>query len=112
MPYWVYTCFWLGAVCILATVLVAMLRTKEIRPTDEELAGLRAAPKGLRHAVADIAAAVREMPVNMHKIGVVFVFQVYAMFIYWQFVALSVGESVFNTAPEQPGWDVAISWSA
>jgi maltose/moltooligosaccharide transporter len=111
VPYWVYTCFWLGAVCILTTVLVAMLRTKEIPPTDEELAQLRAAPKGLRHAVHDIALAVREMPINMHKIGVVFVFQWYAMFIYWQFVAVSVGESVFNTAPEQPGWDVAISWS-
>jgi maltose/moltooligosaccharide transporter len=111
VPYWVYTCFWLGAVCILTTVLVAMLRTKEIPPTDEELAHLRAAPKGLRYAVHDIALAVREMPVNMHKIGLVFVFQWYAMFIYWQFVALSVGESVFNTAPEQPGWDTAISWS-
>src|SRR3954463_16412487 len=91
VPYWVYTCFWLGAVCILTTVLVAMLRTKEIPPTEEELEKLRAAPKGLRHAVHDIALAVREMPVNMHKIGLVFVFQWYAMFIYWQFVALSVG---------------------
>ena len=111
VPFWVYTCFWLGAVCILATVLVAMLRTKEIPPTSEELEKLRAAPKGLRHAVADIAAAVREMPESMHKIGLVFCFQWYAMFIYWQFVALSVGESVFNTAPEQPGWEDAISWS-
>jgi maltose/moltooligosaccharide transporter len=111
VPFWVYTCFWLGAVCILATVLVAMLRTKEIPPTSEELEKLRAAPKGLRHAVTDIAAAVREMPESMHKIGLVFCFQWYAMFIYWQFVALSVGESVFNTAPEEPGWDVAISWS-
>ena len=32
----------------------------------------------------------------MHKIGFVFLFQWYAMFIYWQFVALSIGESVFN----------------
>ena len=111
VPFWVYTCFWLGAVCILATVLVAMLRTKEIPPTSEELEKLRAAPKGLRHAVADITAAVREMPESMHKIGLVFCFQWYAMFIYWQFVALSVGESVFNTAPEQPGWEEAIGWS-
>ena len=50
-------------------------------------------------------------PESLHKIGVVFIFQWYAMFIYWQFVAVSVGESVFNTAPEQPGWDTAISWS-
>ena len=111
VPYWVYTCYALGAVCILATVLTAMLRTKEIPPSEEELAELRAAPKGLRPFVSDIAVAVREMPVSMHKIGLVFVFQWYAMFIYWQFVAVSVGESVFNTAPEQPGWDEAVGWS-
>jgi maltose/moltooligosaccharide transporter len=111
VPYWVYTCFALGAVCILATVLTAMLRTKEIPPSEEELAEIRAAPKGLRPFVSDIAVAVREMPVSMHKIGLVFVFQWYAMFIYWQFVAVSVGESVFNTAPEQPGWDEAVGWS-
>ena len=49
----------------------------------------------------------------MHKIGVVFVFQWYAMFIYWQFLAVSLGETVFHASPEQPGpaWDSAIAWS-
>jgi maltose/moltooligosaccharide transporter len=53
------------------------------------------------------------MPVAMHKIGVVFVFQWYAMFIYWQFLAVSLGETVFNATPEQggPAWDQAIAWS-
>jgi maltose/moltooligosaccharide transporter len=49
----------------------------------------------------------------MHKIGVVFVFQWYAMFIYWQFLAVSLGETIFNARPEEPGpaWDSAIAWS-
>ena len=34
VPYWVYTCFALGAVCILVTVLTAMLRTKEVPPSE------------------------------------------------------------------------------
>jgi maltose/moltooligosaccharide transporter len=53
------------------------------------------------------------MPIAMHKIGVVFVFQWYAMFIYWQFIAVSIGETVFRTTPEQagPAWDSAIAWS-
>ena len=53
------------------------------------------------------------MPVAMHKIGVVFAFQWYAMFIYWQFLAVSLGETVFNATPEQggPAWDDAIAWS-
>ena len=60
-----------------------------------------------------VADAVRVMPVAMHKIGVVFVFQWYAMFIYWQFPAVSLGETVFNTTLEQGGgaWDDAIAWS-
>ena len=57
--------------------------------------------------VSEIKDAVRTMPVAMHKIGVVFLFQWYAMFIYWQFLAVSLGETVFNATPEEggPAWE-------
>lgn len=42
IPYWVYVAFWIGAVCSIGSVLVSVLSTKEIPPTDEELAELRA----------------------------------------------------------------------
>lgn len=103
VPYWMYVCFMIGTVCILATVLTAMARTKELTPSDEDLAEIRNAPKGIGPAVKEIADAVRVMPVAMHKIGVVFVFQWYAMFIYWQFVAVSVGQTVFGASPELTG---------
>jgi maltose/moltooligosaccharide transporter len=113
VPYWMYVCFMIGTVCILLTVLTAMARTKEITPTDEELQEMRAQPKGLGGFVSDIRDAVRTMPVAMHKIGFVFLFQWYAMFIYWQFIAVSIGETAFNVTPEQGGrqWDSAIAWS-
>src|SRR3954451_17490304 len=113
VPYWMYTCFWIGTVCILLTVLTAMARTKELIPSDEALQEMRATPKGARNAVRDIRAAVQAMPIAMHKIGVVFFFQWYAMFIYWQFVAVSLGETVFHTTPAQggPAWQSAIAWS-
>src|SRR4051794_20955236 len=113
VPYWMYTCFWIGTICILLTVLTAMARTKELTPSDEDLAEMRAAPRGLRPAVRDIKDAVRTMPVAMHKIGLVFLFQWYAMFIYWQFLAVSLGETVFHATPEKggSGWDDAIAWS-
>src|SRR3954469_10076813 len=113
VPYWMYTVFFIGTVCILVTVLTAMARTKELTPSDEDLEEMRNTPKGLHHAVSDIRAAVSEMPVAMHKIGVVFLFQWYAMFIYWQFLAVSLGETVFGGTPEQGGkaWDDAIAWS-
>src|SRR6476661_4015109 len=114
LPYWMYVCFWLGTVSVVITVIIAMRAgPKELRPSDEEVAEIEAAPKGLAAAVKDIASAVRTMPVAMHKIGVVFMFQWYAMFIYWQFVAVSIGKTAFNASPETGGeaWDAAVSWA-
>jgi maltose/moltooligosaccharide transporter len=113
VPYWMYVCFVIGTFCILLTVLTAMARTKELTPSDEDLAEIRSTPRGFRHAIADISDAVKTMPIAMHKIGVVFVFQWYAMFIYWQFLAVSLGETVFGATPERggPAWDRAIAWS-
>src|SRR5215216_2720941 len=59
VPYWMYTCFWIGTVCILLTVLTAMARTKELTPSDEDLEEARSAPKGVVPAVREIADAVR-----------------------------------------------------
>jgi maltose/moltooligosaccharide transporter len=113
VPYWMYVCFMVGTFCILLTVLTAMAKSHELTPSDEELAEMRAAPKGIHHAVLDIKDAVKAMPIAMHKIGVVFAFQWYAMFIYWQFLAVSLGETVFNASPERGGkpWNDAIAWS-
>src|SRR5918998_1186210 len=33
------------------------------------------------------------------------------MFIYWQFVSVSVAESVFNAAPDTPGYEEAAGWT-
>jgi maltose/moltooligosaccharide transporter len=109
--YYFYVCFFIGTFCILLTVLSAMARTKELTPPEEELEEMRNAPRGLGHAISDIKDAVKAMPVAMHKIGLVFAFQWYAMFIYWQFLTVSIGESVFNATPSDKGFSNAISWS-
>ncbi len=101
IPYWAYVCFFLGVVCIAGTVGFAMSRTTELRPPQWELDEIANSPGGLGAIIKDLGAAVKSMPVAMHKIGFVFLFQWYAMFIYWQFVSLSVGESVFGVTPDQ-----------
>jgi maltose/moltooligosaccharide transporter len=110
VPTWVFVVFWFGAVCAIVTVGVAMLRTTEVSPTDEELAHLKTQSKGLPATVREIAEAVKVMPIGMHKIGLAFLFQWYAMFIYWQFVSVSVAESVWNAAPGTPGYEEAAGW--
>jgi maltose/moltooligosaccharide transporter len=47
IPYWVYVCFWIGAVCSTASVLVSVLSTKEVPPTEEELHEMRSKAAGL-----------------------------------------------------------------
>ena len=113
VPYWMYSCFMIGTVVILVTMLVAMLRTKELKPSPEDPRRDRGGPQGPRRRRQGHRGGGREMPVAMHKIGVAFLFQWYAMFIYWQFLAVSLGESIFNADPETGGeaWDQAISWS-
>jgi len=111
VPYWVFVCFWLGAVCAVVTIFLAMSRTKEVPPTDEELAHIRSQSKGPGATIKEIAEAVKVMPIGMHKIGFAFLFQWYAMFIYWQFVSVSVAESVFNAAPDTPGYEEAAAWT-
>jgi maltose/moltooligosaccharide transporter len=110
VPTWVFVVFWFGAVCAIVTVSLAMMRTNEVTPTDEELAHVRTQSKGLPATVREIAEAVKVMPIGMHKIGLAFLFQWYAMFIYWQFVSVSVGESVWNSAPGTPGYEEAAGW--
>jgi maltose/moltooligosaccharide transporter len=111
LPTFVYVVFWFGAVCAIVTVSLAMMRTQEVSPTEEELAHVRSQSKGLGTTVKEIAEAVKVMPIGMHKIGLCFAFQWYAMFIYWQFVSVSVGETVFNAAPGTKAFEEAAGWT-
>jgi maltose/moltooligosaccharide transporter len=111
VPYWVFVVFWFGAVSAVVTITLAMRRTHEIEPSPEELEHIRTASKGPAATIKEIAVAVKVMPIGMHKIGLAFMFQWYAMFIYWQFVSVSVAESVFNARPETPGYEEAAAWT-
>lgn len=112
IPYWVVGSFMLGAVCSIGTVLVSILTTPEIPPTEEELAALRAKKGGLRTAVREIWDAIVEMPPELRKLAVVYLFQWYAMVCYWQFVTLSIAKSVWHTEdPSSAGFSEAVAWT-
>ncbi len=112
IPYWVFGSFMLGAVCSIGSVLVSVLTTKEIPPTAAELASIRAKKGGLHGAITDIAQAVIDMPAALHKLGLVYLFQWYAMFSYWQYVSLSVAKSIWHTTPANEGlYSKAVGWT-
>lgn len=102
LPYYVFGAFMLGSVCSIATVLVSVLSTDEIPPSPEELAELRSKKDRERFgALKEISNAIVEMPKELRKLGLVYLFQWYAMFVYWQFISLSIAKSVFNTTNAQ-----------
>lgn len=113
IPYWVFGSFFVGAVCSIGTVLWSVYTTPEIPPTEDELAALRSAKKGILEPFKEIFSAIRDMPKIMWQLALIYLFQWYAMFCYWQFVSLSIAKSVFHTAPGENKalYEDAVVWA-
>ena len=115
IPYWVFGSFMLGAVCSIGSVLISVLRTPEIPPTPEELAAIQAKKAeggGVGKAIAEIKEAIVEMPTELRKLALVYLFQWYALACYWQFVTASLAKSVWNTTDtESAAFDEAVGWT-
>jgi maltose/moltooligosaccharide transporter len=112
IPYWVLGSFMLGAVCSIGTVLISVLTTPEIPPTATEIAALRANRGGLSKTLREIWEAIVEMPPELRKLALVYLFQWYAMVCYWQFITLSIARSAFGTDdPKSAGFADAVGWT-
>jgi len=90
IPQWLYYSFYIGAFLSLTTILWSVFKTPEIPPSDEELDEINKGKglpleKRISQPFLEIAEAIKKMPKFMWKIGAVYLFQWYALFIYWQF---------------------------
>ena len=90
IPQWIYYSFYIGAILSLTTILWSVFKTAEIPPSEEELKEINKIKQlSLLNKMAkpfvEIREAVKEMPKFMWKIGAVYLFQWYALFVYWQF---------------------------
>ncbi|MBS0474776.1 MAG: MFS transporter [Proteobacteria bacterium] len=97
IPYTVRFVFWTGAALSLVTIVWSVLRVPELPLTAEEKAHIEAQPTGVGATLGEVADAIREMPVPMRKLGVMMLFQWFAMSGYWQYVIYSIGRSVYGT---------------
>ncbi len=112
IPYWVYGSFYVGAICSIGSVLVSVISTPENQLSQEEIAAIRAKPSGFGNALKDIGSAIVEMPKPLRYLGLVYLFQWYALFIYWQFVSLSVAQSVWGvTDVKSAAYEQAAAWT-
>jgi maltose/moltooligosaccharide transporter len=98
IPYTVRFVFWAGAALSLLTIVWSVLRVPELPLTAEEEAHIRAQPKGAAATLKEIGSAIRAMPTPMRKLGVMMLFQWFAMSGYWGYVIYAIGRSVYATS--------------
>jgi len=109
IPTWLYYSFYIGAILSITTILWSVLKTPEIPPTTCELSEIdKAKAKPLSERIAlpfkEISESIKKMPKFMWKLGVVYLFQWYALFIYWQYTTplfkLTMGYSTGEAASQ------------
>jgi maltose/moltooligosaccharide transporter len=100
IPNWVFASFMLGSVCSIGSVWWSMKTTPEIPPTDEELKEMRSKPLNLLSPFTDVAGAIKDMPKIMWQLALVYLFQWYALFCYWQNSSKSIAQSVYKATTD------------
>ena len=113
LPTWVYASFFLGAICSIGSIWWSMYTTSEIEPTPEEIAEIRARKTSVLQSILEIFHAIGEMPKVMWQLALVYLFQWYALFCYWQNSSKSIALSVWNATPkDNPDlYEKAVSWT-
>ncbi len=113
IPYWVYGSFFVGAVCSIVSVAWSVIKTPEIPPTEEELAALRAEHKSFLTPFKEIFSSIAHMPKTLWQLALVYLFQWYAMFCYWQFLSHSIARSTWNTSSEENSklYEEVVGWT-
>lgn len=100
IPNWVFASFILGSICSIASVWWSARTTPEIPPTEEELREMRKTPLNIFTPFTEVISAIKDMPRIMWQLALVYLFQWYALFCYWQNSSKSIALSVYNTTPE------------
>lgn len=97
IPYWVFGSFFLGAVCSIGSVWWSMKTTPELEPTPEEMAHIKSGKINIFTPFIDIAAAIKHMPKILWMLGLVYLFQWFAMKIYWDFIPVSLNQTIWTS---------------
>ena len=113
LPTWVYASFFLGSVCSIGSIWWSTKTTPEIPPTHEELEEMRANPLSIFSPFTDILGAILDMPKVMWQLALVYLFQWYALFCYWQNSSKSIALTVFHTTPKDNPqlYGEAVGWT-
>lgn len=95
IPVIVRIAFVIGAILSISTIVWSVVRVPELKLTEAQINEMAAKPVGAAAALAEIRDAFVAMPQPMRQLAWAMLFQWYAMFVYWQFIALSVSRTLF-----------------
>ena len=90
--------FIVGAILSLSTIMWSVLRVPELPLSAEARATMATAPMSARQTARDLIDAIVEMPVPMRQLALAMLFQWYAMFAYWQYIAFAIARALYDTA--------------
>ena len=113
IPNWVFGSFFLGSFCSVGSVWWSIRTTPEIPPTEDQARKLNQSNHSIAEPFKEIFSAIRDMPKVMWQLALVYFFQWYALFCYWQNSSKSVAASVWKTFDYQnnPTYEQAVSWT-
>ncbi len=106
IPYWVFGAFMIGAVCSIGSVLITVISTKELPPSPEERAELerKKREEPTFGFLKDVGDAIKEMPRGLKKLSFVYLFQWYAMNIFWQYLGLVCAVTLWGVNLKDPDY--------
>jgi maltose/moltooligosaccharide transporter len=112
IPYWAFGSFFIGAVCSIGSVLWSLYTTPELPPPPEVMDYvLKKNNHGIFQPFVEIFEAIKTMPKTMWQLALVYLFQWYALFCYWQFATPTIAQSIFGIV-KQHGIDLSAAQSA
>ncbi|TVZ52241.1 MFS transporter [Dokdonia sp. Hel_I_53] len=116
IPKWLYYSFFIGAVLSITTILWSVLKTPEIPPSEEEMEEINefrslSFIERFKQPFLEIARTVKEMPKFMWKVAGVYLFQWYALFVYWQFIVPLLKTTLNFTTGEAAAQAAKMSWA-
>jgi maltose/moltooligosaccharide transporter len=112
IPLTVQYSFKIGAVAFLLAVLWTVFTSKEYPPENlKEFERLKKEHRGIGTGIAEILAAIKEMPVTMKQLAFVQVFTWLGLFCMWMFFGLTTAYHVFGAPDNQsPLFDKGTEW--
>lgn len=102
IPTYTYYAFFIGSMASIITIMISVLSTKEIPPSEDEmLVIVEKKQKPVVYAIIeDIKDAIINMPKIMYQLIPVKFFTWYAMFCYWQYITSALSQSLYQTTEQ------------